>query len=127
METYDPGCSHFVTPLLDPDMMNSDPFLSLLRTQYNVAFTESVCGLVMAHNSGHVPSSSDTKLQMQPHQIKSLKCTLLELPFGSLVSLTSHQEVIKAVELANVIALTSQLTEREHLMGDWKALVQRLV
>ena len=127
MDTYDPGCDHSITPLMDPDMINSDPFLSLLRTHYNVAFAGSVRGLVTAHDSEDAPSFTDPKLQIQPHEIKSLKCMLLELPFDSLVSLTSHQEVINAVELANVIALTSQLTVRDHHMGDWKVIVQRLV
>ena len=57
METYVPG--H------DPPTgsRHADPFLSFLRTHYNVAFAGSVRGLVTAHDSVDAPSFTDPKLQ----------------------------------------------------------------
>ena len=128
VETYVPDCGYSTTPILDPDLLTSDPIVSMLRTHYHVALAGSVSALVLARDSSEdVPSYADDKLHMQTHEMKSLKCMLLLVPFDHLVSLISHQEVIKGVNLANVIALSCLVTTDSVQFGNWTLVMERLV
>ena len=108
--------------------MTSDPIMSMLRTHYHVALAGSVNALVLARDAaGDVSSYADDKLHMPTHEMKSLKCVLLLVPFDHLVSLTSHQEVIKGMDLANVIALSCSVTVGGVQFGNWTLVIERLV
>lgn len=117
--------------LVDPDLLTSEPVLSMLRTHYCVAMSGSVAALVKAYDSGEQLSGvSDKRLCMPRHNIKSLKCLELSLVltecFSQLAILTSHKDVIKTIQLADVIVQTCRMsTELDSCTYDWTSALRR--
>lgn len=91
---------------MDTGLLTSDPVLSMLRVHYHVALCGSVSGLLETCHSEQMESAHDEKLCIPPHDIKSMKCLQLRVRFDELAALTSHQEVVKTIQLANVVAVT---------------------
>ena len=115
--TYEDSVSSHSTPCpVDPDLLTSEPLLSMLRTHYHVALAGGVGRLIDVYKSGEQQllsssaASSDDLLSVPSHDIKSLQCLQMRLPVADLAALSSHQEVIKNMQLASVVVLCKPLS-----------------
>ena len=120
--TYEDAISDHSTPCpVDPGLLTSEPLLSMLRTHYHVALAGSIGRLVDAYESQDQQllsvANSDDKLCIPSHDIKSLKCLQMRLPVDDLATLSSHQEVIKNMQLASVVVPCNLLIYRKDRYG----------
>ena len=102
----------------------------MLRTHYHVALAGSVNRLLNTYESGDqqlLPvNNSDNKLCIPSHDIKSLKCLLMRLPVDDIAKLSSHQEVIKTMQLASIMVLCSPLVQfKNGYEIDWTKGVEK--
>ena len=123
---YDESISTHSTPCPgDPGLLTSDPLLSMLRTHYHVALAGSVAKLLRVHEvvDEHRPAHSDDQLRIPNHDIKSLRCLGMRLPFDELASLPCHQEVNSTMELASVMVFC-ELAVMHHRNGHVAKLIK---
>lgn len=129
--TYKDAISGHSTPCpVDPGLLTSEPLLSMLRTHYHVALAGSVGRLIDAYESGDQQllsiANSDDKFCIPSHDIKSLKCLQMRLPVDDLATLSSHQEVIKNIQLTSVVVLCNPLIYRtDGYRTDWTKGVEK--
>ena len=121
--------SHSIPCPVGPGLLTSEPLLSMLRSHYHVALTGNVSRLLDAYESGDhqlLSTNSDNKLCMPSHDIKSLKSLQMKLPVDDLTKFSSHQEVIKSMQLASVVVLCSPLVQNENgCETDWTKGVKK--
>ena len=110
---------------VDTGLLTSDPVLSMLRVHYHVALCGSVSGLLETCDSEQMQSAHDEKLCVPAHDIKSLKCLQLRVCFDELAALTSHQEVTKVIQLANVVAITGSQIHKSLSFDNWTSALEK--
>lgn len=120
--TYDDTISGHSTPCpVDPDLLTSEPLLSMLRVYYHVSLTGSVDRLIVVYESGGrellSAADCDGKLAIPSHDIKSLKCLQMKLPVDDIATLPSHQDVVKNMHLASVMILCKPLIQSRGSCG----------
>ena len=129
--TYEDTISdHSTSCPVDPGLLTSKPLLSMLRTHYHVALAGSIGRLIDAYESQDQQllskATSDDKLCIPSHDIKSLKCLQMRLPVDDLATLSSHQDVIKNMQLSSVVVLCNPLIHRTDGYGtDWTKGVEK--
>ena len=129
--TYEDTVSSHSTPCpVDPELLTSEPLLSMLRTHYHVALAGSIDRLVDAYESGDQQllsvANSDEKLCVPSCDIRSLKCLQMKLPVDDLATLSSHQEVINNMQLACVVMPCELLSPRkDKYETDWSKGVEK--
>lgn len=125
VDTYEPYCGYLVHSPVDTGLLTSDPMLSMLRVHYHVALSGNVSELLKTCDSEQMQSAGDEKLCIPPHDIKSLKCLQLRVWFDDLAALTSHQEVIKAIQVATVVAVTSSQVHTSLGFNNWTSALEK--
>ena len=125
VETYEPDSGYMIQPRMDIGLLTSDPVLSMLRVHYHVALCGSVSGLLVTCDSEQMQSAHDEKLRIPLHDIKSLNCLQLRVCFDELATLTSHQDVVKAIQLANVVAITGSQIHKSLGFDDWTNALEK--
>ena len=131
--TYEDSVSSHSTPCpVDPGLLTSEPLPSMLRTHYHVALAGGVGRLINVYRSGDQQllsssaASSDDTLSVPSHDIKSLQCLQMRLPVDDLAALSSHQEVVKNMQLASVVVLCKPLSHGRVGYGtDWSKGVKK--
>jgi hypothetical protein len=128
--TYEDTVSGHSTPCpVDPGLLTSEPLLSMLRTHYHVALTGNIGRLIDNYESGEQQRSaanSDNQLCVPSHDIKSLQCLQMRLPVDDLATLSSHQEVVKKIQLASVVIRCRPLSHGGDRHGtDWRKGVEK--
>ena len=124
--------SHSIPCPVNPGLLTSEPLLSMLRTHYHVALTGGVGRLITVCESGDQQllssstANSDDKLCIPSHDFKSLQCLQMRLPVDDLATLSSHQEVVKNVQLASIVILCKPLSHRRGgYETDWSKGVEK--
>lgn len=125
IETYEPDSGYVIHSPVDTDLLTSDPVLSMLRVHYHVALSGSVSELLKTCDSEQMLSSDDQKLCIPLHDIKSLKCLQLRVCFDELAALTSHQEMLKAIQLANIVAITGCQVYKSLCLNSWTSALEK--
>ena len=126
METYEPDSGYIIHSPMDTGLLTSDPVLSMLRVHYHIALCGGVSKLLETCDSEHIMQSArDEKLCISPHDIKSLTCLQLRVCFDELAALTSHEEVLKAIQLANVVVATGSQIHKSLGFDDWTSVLEK--
>lgn len=133
MKGYNLELSNETPCCLDPNLFASDPLLSMLRIQYNVALAGGITELISNHDQQqHSHEDGDGKLRLLKCDILGLKCSCESLIvrnyFEQLKEATSHKGVVNLLHHIEVVFRASDCQHSERAIvsdGEWKEVIER--